>query len=104
MAPAERQPIMAAQETPTKGASMPTVYHFHTDVGSHGDLNCGALNGHDASCSTGLMTDANEGLCQVVTQGFPLGKPHKCTHDISSAQLEALLDRVGEIDFWVLEP
>ena len=82
---------------------MPTVYHFHADVGTHGALNCGPLNGHDASCRTGLMTDANEGSCELVTQDSPLGKPHRCTHDVSSDQLEALLNRVGEIDFWVLE-
>jgi hypothetical protein len=82
---------------------MPTVYHFHADVGSHDALNCSPLNGHDASCSTGLRSDANEGLCQVVRENFPLGKPHKCTHDISREDLDALLGHGGEIDFWVVE-
>lgn len=81
---------------------MPTIYHFHADVGSHGALNCGPLNGHDASCDHGLLTDANEGFCEVATGEVPLGKPHRCTHEISDDQLAALLDGVGEIDFWVL--
>ncbi len=82
---------------------MPTAYHFHSDVGTHGACNCGPRNGHDPSCSSGLLTDDNEGSCGVVAQDYPLGKPHRCTHEISSEQLETLLGRAGEIDFWVIE-
>ena len=83
---------------------MPTIYHFHRDVGSHGLLNCGPLNGHDASCQNGLLTDGNEDACEVAADDFPLGKPHRCKHEVSADQLAALLEIAGEIDFWVLEP
>ncbi len=77
--------------------------HFHADIGSHGALNCGPLNRHDASCDTGLFTDANEGSCERVTETFPLGKPHRCVHVIPGEQLEALLERLSGLDIWVLE-
>ena len=84
------------------GVSVPTVYHFHPDIGSDGALNCGPLNGHDSSCERWLLTDSNEGSCEVVTQNLPLGKPHRCMHDVPSDQLEASPGRASELDVWVL--
>ena len=81
---------------------MGKVYHFHADVGAYGKLDCSTFNGHDASCAKGELTNGNEDSCSVVTVNFPLGKPHKCYHDVPDAKLKALLRKGSPIDIWVV--
>lgn len=81
---------------------MGKIYHFHADVGASGDLSCGLLNGHDASCSTGILTNANEDSCEKLTKGFPVGKPHKCYHKVADDALHALLRKESKVDIWLV--
>lgn len=83
---------------------MGKIYHFHADVGTSGALNCGLLNGHDLSCSKGILTNANEDSCDKVTANFPQGKPHKCYHIVPDDALHALTRKQSPIDIWLVEP
>lgn len=78
---------------------MGKIYHFHADVGTFGDLNCGVVNGHDDSCKKGILTNDNEDTCEKLSSNFPEGKPHRCTHKVSDDALEALNPHL-EVDIW----
>ena len=79
---------------------MAKVYHWHADVGANGDLNCGLVNGHDASCAKGILTNANEDSCEKMSKGFPQGKPHKCYHIVPDNSLVSS-EAETEIDIWL---
>jgi len=79
---------------------MGKTYHFHADVGANGALDCGLINGHDASCARGVLTNANEDSCEKVTKNFPVGKPHKCTHSVPDDRLTPEHYLVTETDVW----
>jgi hypothetical protein len=80
---------------------MGLIYHFHADVGALGAMDCGLLNGHDASCSAGILTTANEDSCSKVAARFPAGKPHKCYHKVPDDVIPALTAGQGAHDIWV---
>lgn len=67
---------------------MALVYHFHGDVGENGTLDCGLINGHDPSCTSGIFNNANEDLCEKRTGKPPKGKEHKCIHKVADEEAE----------------
>jgi hypothetical protein len=84
---------------PGKGeTNMGQVFHWHADVGVYGDKNCGTLNGHAASCSTGQFTHDNEDSCEVA-EHHPVGKSHKCTHTVPDTSIEML---ARELEIWAV--
>ncbi len=78
---------------------MGKVFHYHGEVGPHGDKGCSLTNGHDSSCSKGQLTNNNEDSCEKVDR-HPEGKPYKCTHNVPDDKLRSVIEAHSEIDLW----